>query len=203
MGASNAPSNQRRTGSLNGASGSTDAPFAGLLAAVKSGIWGSISDAISTQRCYGPRGGLTGTRLRGTDWTQRRNRGDALIRCVVSGRSGSGEQVAKPASRFIRSGIYGREFSVSHKKSVAFLLVAVLVLATASVAIGRHTKGIYRTKPPANRTTFLDFSFTATKTQAKRVRYSYRKSGGCSSGASAVGDEDGLHHSGGHDQRPG
>ena len=63
------------------------------------------------------------------------------------------------------------------KKTAAFLLVAILVLATASVAFGRHANGIYRTKPPANRTTFLDFSFTATKTKAKTVRYSYRVEG--------------------------
>ncbi len=75
------------------------------------------------------------------------------------------------------------------RKTGVFLLVAILVLATASVAFGRHANGIYRTKPPANRTTFLDFSFTATKTKAKTVRYSYRKSGGCSSGASPIGDE--------------
>ena len=75
------------------------------------------------------------------------------------------------------------------KKAAAFLLVAILVLATASVALGRHANGIYRTKPPANRTTFLDFSFTATKAKVKRVRYSYRVSGGCSSGASPIGDE--------------
>ena len=75
------------------------------------------------------------------------------------------------------------------KKAAAFLLVAILVLATASVAFGRHANGIYRTKPPANRTTFLDLSFTATKTKVKRVRYSYRVSGGCSNGASPVGDE--------------
>jgi hypothetical protein len=75
------------------------------------------------------------------------------------------------------------------RKSVAFLLVAILVLATASVAIGRHTKGIYRTKPPANRITFLDLSFTATKSKLKRVRYSYRVSGGCSDGTPPIGDE--------------
>ena len=75
------------------------------------------------------------------------------------------------------------------KKAAALLLVASLLLATASVAFGRHAKGIYRTKPPANRTTFLDLSFTATKTKVKTVRYSYRVSGGCSTGASPVGDE--------------
>jgi hypothetical protein len=75
------------------------------------------------------------------------------------------------------------------KKAAAFLLVAILVLATASVAFGRHANGIYRTKPPANRTTFLDLSFTATKTKVKTVGFSYRVSGGCSSGASPVGDE--------------
>jgi hypothetical protein len=75
------------------------------------------------------------------------------------------------------------------KKPAAFLVVAILVLATASVAFGRHTNGIYRTKPPANRTNFLDFSFTATKTKVKTVRYSYRISGGCSDGTAPIGDE--------------
>ena len=89
------------------------------------------------------------------------------------------------------------------KKAAALLLVAILVLATASVAFGRHAKGIYRTKPPANRTTFLDLSFTATKTKVKRVRYSYRVSGGCSSGASPVGDETDYIIPAGHHQRPG
>ena len=43
------------------------------------------------------------------------------------------------------------------RKAAAFLIVAILVLVTASVAFGGTHNGIYRTKPPANRTTFLDF----------------------------------------------
>ena len=75
------------------------------------------------------------------------------------------------------------------RKAAAFLIVAILVLVTASVALARHANGIYRTKPPANRTTFLDLSFTATKTKVKTVRYSYRANGHCSNGSSPVGDE--------------
>ena len=75
------------------------------------------------------------------------------------------------------------------RKAAAFLIVAILVLVTASVAFGAFHKGIYRTKAPVNHQTFLDFGFTATKTKAKAVRYTYRRNGGCSNGSSPVGNE--------------
>lgn len=75
-------------------------------------------------------------------------------------------------------------------RAAAVLFVVVLALSAASVAFAKFSKGIYRTKPPPNRTKFLDLSFTATKTKAKQVRYSYRAPSACSSGSSAVGDEE-------------
>ncbi len=75
------------------------------------------------------------------------------------------------------------------KKAVALILVAILALGAASAALGAFRKGIYRTKAPVNHNTFLDFGFTATKTKASAVRYTYRRNRGCSNGRSLVGNE--------------
>jgi hypothetical protein len=75
-------------------------------------------------------------------------------------------------------------------RATAVIIVVVFALSAASMAFGSFTKGVYRTKPPANRTKFLDFSFTATKTKATTVRYSYRATSACSNGTSAIGTEE-------------
>ncbi len=76
------------------------------------------------------------------------------------------------------------------KKVGTLLAIAILALATASVAMGKFTKGIYRSKPPASRVNYVDFSFTATKTKAKTVRFYYRKTNACSNGNAAIGTEE-------------
>ncbi|MFN8159495.1 MAG: hypothetical protein U0R52_00405 [Solirubrobacterales bacterium] len=75
------------------------------------------------------------------------------------------------------------------RKAAVLLLVAVVALGTASVALGKFTKGIYRSKPPAGRVSYVDFSFTATAAKAKTFRFTYRKPGACTDGHAAVGDE--------------
>jgi hypothetical protein len=76
------------------------------------------------------------------------------------------------------------------QKTGALLVVAVIALATASVAMGKFTRGIYRSKPPASRVNYVDFSFTATKARAKTIRFYYRKTHACSNGNAAFGTEE-------------
>lgn len=74
-------------------------------------------------------------------------------------------------------------------RRVSILLLAVAVLATASTALGSFAAGIYRTKPPSSRSSFLDFSFKATQSHVTKIRYDFRKPNACNGGQALSGDE--------------
>jgi type II secretory pathway component PulK len=71
----------------------------------------------------------------------------------------------------------------------SIIFVAVAVLSLASAAVASFTPGFYRTKPPSSRSTFLDFSFKATRSAVTKIRYDFRKTNACNGGQALSGDE--------------
>lgn len=82
------------------------------------------------------------------------------------------------------------------RRSLVLTVLIAVLLATTGVALAKFKGGIYRTKPPTSRSTFLDLSLDLSAQAIHRVRFDVSKARGCRDGNGWTDTENGYRFTG-------